>query len=458
MNLKKFFGPKEFEKEALTVAIPMMLQQVITSCVNLVDNVMVGQLGDAALSGVAAANRFYMIANFGMNGLLIATSIFLAQFFGAKDEEHMKQSFRYMILSVFVLVIPIMLIAYFFSDTVIHFFTSDAQTIVNGAIYLKAVLFSFAPLAISLCISNAMRALGETKIPFMISVVAIVLNASCNYVFMFGAFGLPAFGVLGAAYGTIVARIIEMFLYLIALYMTHQVFATKMQDLFHIDWRLVKRITVKALPLVLNEVLWSSGMATLFKLYATRGPVVLAGYSIAGTTSDIFFTLFGGMAVATTVMVSHRLGAGNIDEARRNGYYLIGFSVKLAVVFAVMMFASSFIVPQFYSVSTEAKLLARHFLQIMSVLFWIYMANTELYFILRAGGETKKTLIMDSLYMWGVNIPLVASVAYLTSCNIYTLYIIGQCTDFMKLIIAYRLVRKETWLNNLTEEKILFDE
>lgn len=457
MDIKKFFGPKEFEKEALTVAIPMMLQQVITSCVNLVDNVMVGQLGDVALSGVAAANRFYMIANFGMNGLLIATSIFLAQFFGANDEEHMKQSFRYMILSVFVLIVPIMLIGYFFSSSVLGFFTDDVATVTTGAMYLKMVLFSFAPLAISLCVSNAMRALGKTKIPFVISVIAIVVNASCNYVFMFGAFGLPAFGVVGAAYGTIVARLIEMILYLGALIVTHQVFTTKLRDLLHIEWNLVKKITVKALPLVMNEVFWSCGMATLFKLYATRGSVVLAGYSIAGTTSDIFFTLFGGMAVATTVMVSHRLGAGKIDEARRNGYYLLGFSVKLAVAFAVLMFASSFVVPHFYSVTHEARMLAQHFLQIMSVLFWIYMANTEMYFILRAGGETKKTLIMDSLYMWGVNIPLVALVAYCTSYSIYVLYIVGQCTDFVKLVIAYRLVRKETWLNNLTEENVTIE-
>ena len=451
MNLKKFFGPKEFEKEALIVAIPMMLQQVITSCVNLVDNVMVGQLGDVALSGVAAANRYYMIANFGMMGLLATASIFLAQFFGAKDEKHMKQSFRYMFSAVMVLLLPIMILGYFFPTSILSFFTEDLATIEAGAMYLKNVVISFIPLGISLSISNAYRALGETKIPFAISVVAILTNAGFNYIFMFGAFGLPAFGVVGAAYGTIVARLFEMGLYMVSLMIYKMPFTFKLHTIFSMDLPLVKRITVKALPLVLNEVMWSAGNATLFKLYATRGSHVLSGYSIASTTADIFFTLFGGMAVATTVMVSHRLGAGKIDEARDNGYYMIGLSVKLAVAFAILMFGSSFVVPHFYSVSMETKELASTFLRIMSMLFWIYMANCQCYFLLRAGGETKKTLLMDSGYMWVLNIPLVAAITYLTGVNIFTLYIVGQCTDLLKLVVSYGLVCKETWLNNLAE-------
>ena len=455
MNLKKFFGPKEFEKEALMVAVPMMLQQVITSCVNLVDNVMVGQLGDVALSGVAAANRYYMIANFGMMGLLATASIFLAQFFGAKDEKHMKQSFRYMFSAIFVLLLPIMILGYFFPNSILAFFTKDLATIEAGAIYLKNVIISFIPLGISLSISNAYRALGETKIPFAISVAAILTNAGFNYIFMFGAFGLPAFGVVGAAYGTIVARVFEMGLYMISLFVYKMPFTFKLHTIFSMDASLIKRITVKALPLVLNEVMWSAGNAMLFKLYATRGAHVLSGYSIASTTADIFFTLFGGMAVATTVMVSHRLGAGKIEEARCNGYYLIGFSVKLALAFAVLMFGSSFIVPHFYSVSMETKELASTFLRIMSCLFWIYMANCQCYFLLRAGGETKKTLLMDSGFMWTINIPLVAAITYLTGFNIFVLYIVGQCTDLLKLSISYHLVRKETWLNNLTEENVI---
>ena len=455
MELKKFFGPKEFEKEALAVAVPMMLQQVITSCVNLVDNVMVGQLGDVALSGVAAANRYYMIANFGMMGLMATASIFLAQFFGANDEKHMEQSFRYMLTSIFVLLLPIMVLGYCFPDAILSFFTDDAATVAAGALYLKNVVISFVPLGISLAISNAYRALGKTKIPFAISVVAIFTNATFNYIFMFGAFGLPAMGIVGAAYGTIVARVFEMVLYMVSMVLNHMPFSTKIHQLLAIDGALIKRITVKALPLVLNEVMWASGNATLFKLYATRGSHVLSGYSIASTTSDIFFTLFGGMAVATTVMISHRLGAGKIDEARDNGYYLIGFSIKLALVFAMFMFGSSFIVPNFYSVSLETKELASTFLRIMSLLFWIYMANCQCYFILRAGGETKKTLLMDSVYMWTANIPLVAAIAYFTSANIFILYIVGQCTDIVKLVISYGLVRKETWLNNLAEENVI---
>ncbi|MCF0111146.1 MAG: MATE family efflux transporter [Erysipelotrichaceae bacterium] len=452
MKIQDFFGPKEFEKEALAVAVPMMAQNVITSCVNLVDNVMVGQLGDIALSSVAASNRFYMIANFGMLGLSGAASIFLAQYFGAENEDKMKQTFRYMILSGLVLIVPMGLLGILAPESVLGFFTKDPQTIYNGALYLKNVIYSFFPLAVSMSISQSLRSIGETKIPFKISIIAIFTNALANYIFMFGPFGLPAFGIVGAAYGTVVARLVEMLLFLLAMKLRTQPFATKVTSLFHIEPALVKAITIKALPLVANELLWSFGNAMLFKLYATRGDVVMAGYSIATTTSDIFFTLFGGMAVATTVMVSQRLGAGKLEEGRRNGYYMIGFSFKLAILFAVLMFGASFVVPHFYSVSPESKQLAVSFLRVMCLLFWIYMMNTQMYFILRAGGEMKKTLLMDSAFMWAINIPVVASLTYLTGYSILVLYIAGQMTDVLKLAVGYRMIRKETWVVNLTEE------
>ena len=451
--LKKYFGPKEFELTALKVGLPIMLQGVFSSCINLIDNVMVGQFGDLAISGVAAGNRFYMIATFGMSGLLGAASIFLAQFYGAKDEEHMKQTFRYMVSSVLLLIIPITILGLTFPEAIIGYFTNDATTIAIGVIYLKAVVYSFIPFAISLCISHAMRVIGDTKTPFFVSSVAILVNVVGNYVFMFGFMSIPAMGVVGAAYGTVLSRVVEVILFLATMLIRPRPFAIKITSIFQQNMTLVKRITIKAIPLVLNEVLWSSGLATLFKFYGTRGPEVIAGYSIAGTCSDLFFTLFGGMATATTVMVSHHLGAQELEKAKENGYYMLGFSLKCGLVFAAFMFGSSFVFPYFYNVSPEVRELTIHFIQTMSVFYLLYMANAEFYFLLRAGGEMKMTFLMDSLYMWLVNIPFVALFTYFTDLNIFMLYIIGQTTDIPKLILAYVLVKKETWVKNLTHEE-----
>ncbi len=452
MDIRKFKGDRAFVKAALAVAIPLMLQQLITSSVNLVDNLMVGQLGDAALGGVATTNRFYMIAIFSTFGILAAAGIFIAQYYGAKDENHMKQSFRFSILSSYVVILPFAALGLFRPDLVLSFFTDDAAIIAAGTQYISMATFSFIPMALSLSIVSAMRSIGETKIPLYVGIIAVLVNAFFNYALIFGHFGLPQLGVTGAGLATLISRIVEVSILLVVMWVKPFPFTTRLDRMFEISPKIVRNVSIKAAPLAINELMWAFGMATLFKFYAIRGPEVISGISISSTTADLFFTLFGGVAVATTVLVSQPLGANKLDEARANGYKMLGMSVVMAASFGVLMFISSFIVPNFYNVSDEARHIAQTMLRIMSFMFWIYMGTAQCYFILRAGGDTKSTLLMDSGFMWLVNIPVVAMLTYFTGFNVFALYLAGQSTDFVKLAFSYSLVKKEKWVVNLTHE------
>jgi putative MATE family efflux protein len=453
MRYSKFIGPKQFYKDVLKIAVPLMLQQLITSFVNLVDNLMVGQLGDASLGGVAATNRFYMIAFFATFGILAAAGIFIAQYFGAKDREHMKQSFRFSILSAYLVILPFFVLGFLKPEWGIQYFTSDAGIVSEGIKYMSVASFSLLPLGLILAMTSAMRSTGETKIPLYAGIISVLTNAIFNYILIFGHFGFPAMGVAGAAYATIIARFVELGILMFVMKVKAFAFSTKISEIFHISKMIVRNVSYKAAPLALNEFLWASGMATLFKFYATRGPEVISGMSIAGTTADLFFTLFGGMAVASTVMISQPLGANDLETGRANGYRMLGFSMFLAMCFAILMFGSSFIVPYFYNVSDEARSISQNVLRIMSFMFWIYMGTAQCYFILRAGGDTKSTFLMDSGFMWFVNIPVVFAFAYLTKYPIYIVYIAGQSTDFIKLSFSYWLVKKEKWVINLTLQK-----
>jgi len=441
---------KKFITKVLVVAVPFMLQQLITSSVNLLDSVMVGQLGDAAVAGVAAANRFYMIATFGIFGVTGAASIFIAQYFGKKDDEHVKQSYRYSVLATYAIIAPFVILGLIMPRSIIGFFTKDADVIRSGAAYLQFAILTYIPLGLSMAIGNAMRSVGETKLPLYISIVAIATNAIFNYLLIFGTFGFPKWGVMGAAIATLIARLVEMGIYMLVVRKKHFVFNTRYRDMLHISKKLVESITIKALPLVTNEILWYGGIVTLFKFYSVKGTEVMAGLSIASTISDVFFVLMGGMAVATTVIVSQPLGANHLDEARSNGYNLLKVSFLLALFFGVLMFISSFIFPQFYAISESSRVFATNIIRIQSVMFVIYMSNAQCYFILRAGGDTKSTLYMDAVFMWVVNIPVVGAATYLTAWSVYGIYMLGQSTDLLKLVFAYGLVRKEKWVKNLT--------
>lgn len=438
----------------LAVAIPLMLQQLIASSVNLVDNLMVGMLGDAAIGSVAAVNRYYMIALYGTIGLCAAASVFIAQYYGAAKEEHMKESFRVMLLVAELIMLFFCLLGAFFPRTIISFFTADESVILDGIAYIQLAAWSFLPTAITLSIYNAMRSVGETKTPLRCSIIAVLLNTFLNWCFIFGNLGMPKLGVSGAALATLISRCIEFLLALLALQKSSFSFKTKLKDIFKIPGEIFKKVIVKAAPLMLNEVLWSAGMATLFKFYSTRGSDVMSAFSISSTIGDIFFTLFSGMAAASTVFISQPLGANKIDTARSNGYHLIGFSFMLAIVFATAMFGASYLVPFLYSqVSLETKMMSQTFLRVQSCMYWIYMLSTQCYFTLRSGGDMKHTLIMDSGFMWMINIPIVAIVTYETALPYIWIYIVGQMTDFVKLMFAYHLVSKEKWLMNLTEKK-----
>lgn len=452
--MNKYFGNKKFNMAVIGVAIPIMLQNLITTSVNLVDSLMVGQLGDAAIGGVAAVNRFFIIMNFGALGVISAVGIFIAQFYGANNIQKMKESFRFSFWGSYLIIIPFFLLAFFFPREILRFFTSDEVVIETGVNYLKMVCFTFLPLGCSLSISSAMRCIGETKIPLMVSVISVLVNTFFNYCFIFGNFGFPNLGVVGAALATLIARVLELVILLIIMKKGNFPFKTKVFELHHVPMDLVKQITNKAFPLCLNEILWSSGNATILSLYGTRGSQVLSGYAITTTTTDIFFTLFSGMAVATTVMVSQQLGANNLKQAKENGYHMIGFSFCTSIIFACLMFGMSYVIPYLYSsASSEVLLIAQTMIRVQSVCFILYTINTQNYFIVRAGGDTKSTLIMDSGFMWLFNIPILSLIAYFTNINIYLMYVIGQSVELLKLFLSHRLLKKEKWVVNLTHKE-----
>ena len=463
MFLDKLRGRKPFYLRVLAIALPLMLQQLVSAGIGMFNNIMVGNIitgGEKglALAGVATVNRMYNIALFVMAGMTAACSIFTAQFIGAGNPEGTRQSYRFSLLANTVVTLPFVLLALLFPRQLLSFFTSEVGVIELGTIYLKLLSFSLLPLTITLATNDAMRASGDVHTPMLVSIVCFLLNGLLSYLFIFGHWGLPQLGVFGAALAILLSRTLEMLIILLSAVFGDYSFKTKISALFKIDKALAKAISIKALPLVINEFFWTSGFTTLLKFYATRGTEVMVAYAISQTVSDLFFILFGGMATATLIIVSQKLGANKLQEAKEDAYQILNFSLGIALLFSALMFASSFIVPNLYAVSGEAKSIAQSFIWIQSFMFCLFMGSAECYFILRAGGDTLNTLLMDSVFMWAVNIVVVGGLTYFTDFNIIQIYICGQATDILKLAVAYYLVKKGKWIRNLTDNKEFSDE
>ena len=464
MILDKFRGNKKFYLHVLSLALPLMFQQLTSASISLINNIMVGSVvvesGEKglALAGVIAVNRLHLIALYGLMGVMNAATIFIAQYYGAKDENHIKQAHRFGVVASIVLGIFFCTAASIFPESLVRFFTSDAIIVEQGVRYLRFLAFSLIPLSLSIAIGDSMRAVGEIRTPMFCTIVGMITNCFFNYLFIFGNLGFPQLGVAGAGLSTLLSRLIELGLLSANLFLKDFPFKTRLRDLFKIEGHLAKTIIIKGLPLVTNEIFWAAGLSTLFKFYSTRGNDFMVGYGIANTVSDLFYVLFSGMSVATTIIISQSLGANHLEEAKKNAYHLIEFSILLAVICGMLMFATSFVVPKWYDVTPEARELAATFLRVTSVMISIYMTSAQCYFILRSGGDTIAAFMLDSCYMWAVNITVVGCLAYLTNFNILILYLAGQSTDLLKMAIAFFLVRRGKWIRNLTKRKELINE
>jgi putative MATE family efflux protein len=453
--LKQFIGNKAFYKTLITVALPLVLQQLITTSVQLVDNVMVGKLGEQAIASVSVVNQLYFIVILVTFGAMGGAGIFSAQYFGSKDYEKLKQTFRFKLIIGFLVALLSFILFSLFGQTLISLFTNNQITIKGGIDYLNIVKWSAFFWIISVAISNTFRETGITKPLLWISIVAIITNTLLNFVLIFGLFGFPALGIIGAAIATLIARFIEFLLTVILLYKKGTIFNTKIFKVFKIEKKLLTSVIIMAIPLTLNEALWSSGQTMFLHAYSTRGDHALAAMNITGAISQLVFVTFGGIATAVAVMVGNTLGKNELEQAKDNAKKLIAFSVFIAIFAGLVLFILSFFILNIYDVEIATKDIAAFNIRVNALFIPIYSFNVALFFILRAGGDTKSTFLMDALYMWVLPVPVAIILAYLTNLPVTLMFLIIQSLEIPKMVFGLSRYKKGYWIKNLAIDEEL---
>lgn len=441
--MRKYFGSRQFNFELMQLALPILIQNVINSSLNFIDNLMAGQLGSVVIGGIAASNRYFAIMNSGTASITGTCGIFIGQFHGAENESKIKESFRIAIWVSFLLVIPFLMGACFFPNIIISFFISDPEIINVGVQYMRIMSLSYIPLCLSSAIGAAMRSIGKPKIPMTICAISVTIKIILNLILM------SPFGVQGAALSTVITRIIEVILYLIAMQINDFSFKTKIGELTQITIPLLKQIVCKAVPFYINDMLWQSSNSVILKCFGTRGEMNYSAYAIASTFMDIFHTFDGGVGTAITVLVSQKLG-NNLVTAKCCGYQAKGFSLITSFLLFILMMLSSTLVPILYS-GSGADII--HISQKLIILqcfgFLFYELSMMNYYIFKAGGDTKSILIMDCGLVCAIHVPLLIFTAYFTSFNIYILMTVNIFAEVIKFVTSTYLFKKERWLKML---------
>lgn len=456
--MKKLIGTKEFYKAALVIALPMMVQNGLTSCVNLLDNLMVGSLGTESMTGVSIANQLLFVYQLTVFGGVSGAGIFTAQFFGKSDDEGIRCTMRFKLIVTAVLACVSALLFATVGDRLIELFlhadeVSDIELCRRETLaYLRIMLWTVFPFALTQVYGDTLRGCGHTVVPMAAGVAAILTNLIFNYILIFGKLGAPALGVRGAAMATLLSRIAECMI-LIAWSHTH----TQRYSFVRGVWRslripipLVRRIALKGLPLLFNETFWSLGMTFMAQCYSTRGLSAVAAFQICQTVWQLFTIVAFALGNSVGIIVGQSLGAGEPERAKDSAAKLIAFSTVVAAVCGVIMAACAPLFPQFYNTTDEVRTLAAQMLVVMAVCLPLTSFTHACYFTLRCGGKTMITLLFDSVFVWAVCIPLSWCLSRYTGLPMLPLYILCQTPELVKCVLGFVMVKGGSWAVDLT--------
>ncbi len=454
----KFIGDKAFYKMVLTVAVPIMVQNGITNFVGLLDNIMVGQVGTEQMSGVAIVNQLMMVYYLCVFGGLAGAGIFTAQYFGQGDNEGIRHTFRYKFWMALVLTAGAATLFLTVGGELIQMYlygSSDGgdlqEALQHGKDYLKVMLFGLPAFMMVQIYVSTLRECGETVVPMKAGVAAVAVNLCLNYLLIYGKLGLPALGVVGAAVATVVSRYVEVSIVMIWTHVHRKKnpYIVGMYRTLKVPPALAGKYFVKGAPLLVNETLWSAGMAMLTQCYSVRGLSVIAGLNIANTINNMFNVVFVALGDAVAIIVGQLLGAGKMKEARDTDNKIIAFSVASCIGVAIFMVFIAPLFPQLYRTTDEVKAVAVQFIIAQAIFMPQAAFMHATYFTLRSGGKTIVTFLFDSVFVWCVSVPVAYILSRLTAVPVILIFAMVQAADWVKCIIGFILVKKGVWLQNI---------
>lgn len=455
---ERMFGDRDFYAQVVAVVVPIIIQNTVSNVVSLLDNVMVGRVGTLQMSAVAIVNQLLFVFNLCIFGGLAGAGIFATQYAGAHDDKGVRDCFRvkWMIALSMLACALVVLIA--FPKRLIGMYLAQetaqadaAATLGFGMDYLTVMLWGLLPFSVSQVYASTLREVGETRLPMFASVAAILVNLVFNYFLIFGKCGFPELGVTGAAIATVLSRYVETAIIMVYTHMKshHFGFIRGAYRSLRVPKPLMISILRRGTPLLVNEFLWSSGMAVLLQCYSVRGLDVVAACNIATTVSNLFKVVFLSMGNAVAIMVGQALGANDIERAKNCTWRLMTLSVGSNLIMATLLALFAPAIPNIYNTEPHVRQIATQLIYVVAVMMPAYSFSHCCYFTLRSGGKTIITFLFDSVFTWCVNVPAAWLLAYKTGLGIVPLYFGVQALEMVKVVVGFVLVKKGVWIHNI---------
>ena len=455
----KLIGDRSFYHRVAAVAVPIIVQNGITTFVSLLDNVMVGRVGTLEMSGVSVVNQILLIFMLSVWGINAGAGIFTAQFRGSCDNDGIRYTLRYKLLACMVITLAFIVAMFPAAKPLIGLFLQgdgspeDAGAIMGfGLEYLDIMLWGLVPFALCNAYAGTLRECDKGTVPMVGSMIAVGVNLCLNYILIFGRLGLPAMGVRGAALATVISRFVELAVVAGWAHL-HTKILPCIKGLFrsiYIPGKLLGKMILKSTPLLFNEALYATGMGIISQCYSTCGLDVVSAVSIATTLNNLASVVTIAIGNTIGIIMGQMLGANRSrGELRTANSRLLALAVTAGVVFGLFLVAISGLFPQCYKASGGIRALATSLILIMAVVKPFLTFSSSCYYTVRAGGQIGVTFLYDSGFMFAFTIPIAFCLSQFTDISILPLFFCCQLPDVCKCVLGFVMIKKERWMQRL---------
>jgi putative MATE family efflux protein len=451
--IKKMFKDKVFISTLLTIGIPVVIQNVISSSLNLLDVIMIGQLGATSISAVGLGNQLFFVFVLLLFGTNSGGAMFVSQFWGKKDLHSIHKTLGVALSISLGGAVFFSILAIIFPAQVLSLFSKDLEVISLGASYMRIVGWSYLLTAVSFSFSISSRSVGDAKLPMIASVASLITNSILNMILIFGLFGFPALGVAGAAIATVIARLVEFSIIIGKIFTTDHPLRAKIMDYFDFGKVFALRILKKSFPVILNELFWSIGVSMYVAAYARSGTDSYAAVQIAQTVDRIFFVLAFGIGSSASVMIGNLLGDNQYDEAIKYSRYFNLLAIMCGLTLGVLLILTGPLFVNLYNVSDAVRQNAINIMYVIGIFMTLKICNAlQIIGTLRGGGDTTYSLIMEISSVYLIGVPMAFLSTSVWHLPIYLCVALVSLEEVTKAILGFSRLFSNKWAKNIIDD------
>jgi len=446
-------GDRGFFRTLWTLALPIMIQNLLVSSLNMIDTLMIAAVGQDQVAAVGIANQYFFLFNLMITGIAGGCSVFIAQFWGGRNLDRIRKIMGLGICSLAVVAAVFSLAAGTASLRLIGIFSDSAAVRQWGADYLAIVCLSYVPTGITFMFANGLRAMGEARLPMLVSALAILMNTGLNYLLIFGKAGLPALGVQGAAAATVLARCLECGLIVYFSLRPKLLLRGAVRDYFSFSADFIREVFRKITPVVLNELCWGLGAVMYMVAYGKIGTLALAAANVTSTVQNVFMVLCFSIANASLVIIGHKIGAGEQEEARQAAWRFVILAGLLGLGLGILIILSApMLLSLFTKLSPETVKASVRILRIFGATYFIRQIELVLIIgVFRGGGDAAASLKIELVTMWLIGVPMAFLGAVVLRWPVEWVVALITLEDIVKFVACMIRLRQGRWIHDVAE-------